>query len=68
MTLKEYFALTGIKKSFFAEKIGATPQQMSHWENGNYRPSLEYVYAIEIETQGLVMLSDWVKKSDPKLK
>lgn len=60
MTLTEYFELTGLKKSFFAEKIGVSKQALSCWISGKKTPRIETILKIEKETGGKVKGKDWV--------
>ncbi len=38
MTIKEARLLLGIKQVEFAKLVGVTRTQLSHWENGKFRP------------------------------
>ena len=56
MTLQEYFDL-GAKKIDFAERLGVTCGQVSHWTGGK-QVSAERCIQIEEATDGLVSCED----------
>jgi len=60
MKLKKYLEENGIKKSFFAKKIGVDPTHFSRWLNGSTIPRLDYILKIEEATDGLVTSKDWM--------
>ena len=60
MTLKEYFRVTGLKKSFFAEKIGVCRPLLSVWINGKKTPRIETILRIQQATDGKVKPIDWI--------
>jgi transcriptional regulator with XRE-family HTH domain len=68
MTLKEYFEITGLKKTFFAEKIGVCRQLLSVWIHGKKMPRLETIMKIEEATGGKVKPKDWITERNMKQK
>jgi len=66
MTLAEYFQITGLKKSFFAEKICVPKQTLSTWISGKKMPRIETILKIEEATGGKVKAKDWVTVQNTK--
>lgn len=59
MRLADYIEENGLRKDWFAEKIGVTASTISLWINGRRKPSYAYIYMICQKTNGLVGESDW---------
>ena len=60
MTLAEYFVITGLRKSFFAQKINVPKQTLSTWITGKKMPRIETIMKIEEATGGKVKPKDWI--------
>lgn len=60
MQLKEYLEKTGLKNSFFADKIGVSHQLLLRYLKGYNRPPLEILVRIEDETNGKVPVREWL--------
>jgi DNA-binding XRE family transcriptional regulator len=60
MKLKKYLALNGMKKNFFAKKVGITPVTLNNILNEEYLPNLKTAIAIEDYTKKEVSIRDWL--------
>ena len=63
MKLLDYLNSHGLKRVFFADKIGVTQQALNNWINKGSRPNLETLLLIEKVTEGKVTLKDWLTPS-----
>jgi len=59
MKLQKYLDDNGIKKKFFAEKIGLSPSGLTQLLRGKARVTVELVNKIYEETNGQVAFEDW---------
>lgn len=60
--LKQYLEENGIKKNFFAKKIGVTPHYLWRIIKGEYLPSEELAYVLESKTNGFISADEILKE------
>ncbi len=59
--LREYIEKNGLRKDFFAKKIGTTGTTLSSWLHGKTQPKIRFAIKIEKATDGFVKVKDWLK-------
>lgn len=62
MKLDEYMAETGIRPSWFCEKLGIKMPTLWNWRKGRRVPPKAAMMIFELITGGKVTLNDWEKK------
>lgn len=64
MKLEDWFARSGVKRSFFARKVGCSPAHVTLLCQGKNLPSLRLAWAIREETNGAVAEADWQRETE----
>jgi transcriptional regulator with XRE-family HTH domain len=62
MKLGTYLKTKSISHADFAFKIGTTQTSVTRYVNGQRRPSIEVIDAIDRETKGRVKMKDWFRE------
>jgi transcriptional regulator with XRE-family HTH domain len=65
-SLRDYLEKNGLRKDFFAKKMGITPATLSSWLYGRTAPKIRLAILVEKETKGAVKVSDWLDALEKK--
>ena len=62
MKLDRYMALTGLKDSKLAARLGVEAVTVYRWRMGRTTPSLKLIARLEQVTEGAVRFRDWLQE------